>query len=58
MAILLEMFAVDVRAWADLQGGANVLIIPDLNSAHIGYKLVQRFANAEVLNLMGQLFHA
>jgi malate dehydrogenase (oxaloacetate-decarboxylating)(NADP+) len=42
--ILLENYP-----WADLQGGANVLIFPDLNSANIGYKLVQRLANAEVI---------
>ena len=27
-------------------GKANTLIFPDLNSGNIGYKLVQRFANA------------
>lgn len=30
-----------------LNGNANILIFPDLNSGNIGYKLVQRFAHAE-----------
>ncbi|MCX8037007.1 MAG: phosphate acetyltransferase [Candidatus Sumerlaeia bacterium] len=32
-----------------IAGKANVLIFPDLNSANIGYKLVQRFTNCDAL---------
>lgn len=32
-----------------IQGDANVLIFPDLNSGNIGYKLVQRFAHATAI---------
>lgn len=34
---------------SDVAGKANVLVFPDLQSGNIGYKLVQRFANASAI---------
>ena len=34
---------------SDIAGVANVFVFPDLQSGNIGYKLVQRFANAEAV---------
>lgn len=34
---------------SEVAGKANVLIFPDLQSGNIGYKLVQRFSNAEAI---------
>jgi malate dehydrogenase (oxaloacetate-decarboxylating)(NADP+) len=35
--------------FCDIKGGANVLIFPDLQSANICYKLMQRIGGAEAI---------
>lgn len=46
-AAIVESVAKKKAPGSSVAGNANVLIFPDLNAGNIGYKLVQRFANAE-----------
>lgn len=39
----------DQFPFSEIQGGANVLIFPDMQSANIGYQLVHRLAGAEAI---------
>ncbi|WP_297631461.1 phosphate acetyltransferase [uncultured Clostridium sp.] len=59
----LQLDAAIVKKVADqkapnskVAGNANVLIFPDLQAGNIGYKLVQRFANAEAIGPVCQGF--
>lgn len=42
---------------SNLKSNANIFIFPDLNSANIGYKLVQRFSNALAIGPISQGFN-
>ncbi|MFC2024387.1 phosphate acetyltransferase [Chloroflexota bacterium] len=46
-ALVPEVAAQKIEGDSRVAGTANILIFPDLNSANIGYKLVQRLAGAK-----------
>lgn len=46
-AAIVESIGVKKAPNSKVAGKANILVFPDLQSGNIGYKLVQRFANAE-----------
>jgi len=54
VAVMPEMLA-EAYPFSTLQGGANVLIFPDLQSANIAYKLLMRLGGMEAIGpiLMG-----
>ncbi|AYE33105.1 phosphate acetyltransferase [Clostridium septicum] len=55
-AAIVEKVARQKAPNSKVAGKANVLVFPDLQSGNIGYKLVQRFANAEAIGPMCQGF--
>jgi len=46
-AAIVESVGIKKAPNSKVAGRANILVFPDLQSGNIGYKLVQRFANAE-----------
>ena len=48
-AALVESVAAQKNPDSQVKGDANILIFPDLGSANIGYKLVQRLAGAQAI---------
>ncbi|MFA5569997.1 MAG: phosphate acetyltransferase [Sphaerochaetaceae bacterium] len=55
-AAIVESVGQSKAPGSTVAGKANVLIFPDLQSGNIGYKLVQRMANAEAFGPMMQGF--
>ena len=55
-AAIVESVASQKAPNSKVAGKANVLIFPDLQSGNIGYKLVQRFANAKAIGPICQGF--
>lgn len=55
-AAIVESVAKQKSPNSIVSGKANILIFPDLQSGNIGYKLVQRFANAEAIGPICQGF--
>lgn len=55
-AIVPEVAKRKVKTDSKVAGRANVLIFPDLNSANIGCKLIQRLANAQAYGTILQGF--
>lgn len=55
-AAIVERVAKLKAPGSNVAGKANVLVFPDLQTGNIGYKLVQRFANAEAIGPICQGF--
>ena len=55
-AAIVQKVADQKASGSKVAGKANVLVFPDLQAGNIGYKLVQRFANAEAIGPICQGF--
>lgn len=55
-AAIIEKVAAQKAPNSIVAGKANVLVFPDLQAGNIGYKLVQRFANADAIGPVCQGF--